>query len=70
VALLVARGMTNREIAEALSITEGTTEIHVVHILNKLGFRSRTQVAAWAAQHHLLDDVHLEPGGDHAAFSR
>jgi DNA-binding NarL/FixJ family response regulator len=48
VAALLARGMTNRDIAGALVITEGTAEVHVKHILGKLGLKSRAQVAAWA----------------------
>ncbi len=50
VAGLVARGWSNRDIADALVITEGTAEVHVKHILGKLGFKSRFQVAAWAAR--------------------
>src|SRR5262249_20578552 len=50
VARLVAVGQTNREIAGALGITEGTGEVHVKHLLSKLGFRSRAQVAAWFAR--------------------
>jgi non-specific serine/threonine protein kinase len=50
VASLVAQGRSNREIAAALTITERTAENHVEHILAKLGFRSRAQVAVWAAQ--------------------
>ena len=53
VAGLVARGLSNREIADALVITEGTAEVHVKHILSKLGFKSRSQVAVWAAQQGL-----------------
>jgi DNA-binding NarL/FixJ family response regulator len=53
VAALVARGLTNRQIADALVIAEGTAGIHVDHILNKLGFHSRTEVAVWAGQHDL-----------------
>jgi len=53
VAGLVARGMSNREIAQALVITEGTAEVHVKHILSKLGLRSRYQIAAWAAGQQL-----------------
>jgi DNA-binding CsgD family transcriptional regulator len=49
VARLLAAGRSNREIADTLVITEGTVEVHVKHILSKLGFRSRAQVAAWAA---------------------
>jgi non-specific serine/threonine protein kinase len=44
----VARGMTNREVAAALFIAEKTVEMHVSNCLNKLGFRSRTQLAGWA----------------------
>ena len=47
---LVARGLSNRDIAEALVISEGTAEVHVKHILSKLGFKSRHQVAVWAAR--------------------
>lgn len=47
VAELVAEGMTNRAIAERLVIAQRTVEGHVDHILAKLGFTSRTQVAAW-----------------------
>lgn len=47
VARLVARGQTNREIARVLFITERTAANHVQHIFNKLGFSSRSQVAAW-----------------------
>jgi DNA-binding CsgD family transcriptional regulator len=53
VALLLAAGRSNREIADALVITEGTVEVHVKHILSKLGLRSRAQVAAWASDERL-----------------
>jgi DNA-binding CsgD family transcriptional regulator len=53
VARLLASGCSNREIADALIISEGTVEVHVKHILSKLGFRSRAQVAAWAANQSL-----------------
>jgi DNA-binding CsgD family transcriptional regulator len=53
VARLLAAGRTNREIADALVITEGTVEVHVKHILSKLGLRSRSQVAAWASDERL-----------------
>jgi non-specific serine/threonine protein kinase len=44
---LVVRGMTDREIAAELVISQRTAESHVQHILTKLGFRSRAQIAAW-----------------------
>lgn len=47
VAQLVSEGMTNREIASKLVISQRTAEAHVDHILAKLGFRARTQIAAW-----------------------
>jgi non-specific serine/threonine protein kinase len=50
VAALVARGMTNKDIAAELVISQRTAEAHIEHILNKLGFTSRTQIAAWAVQ--------------------
>ncbi len=56
VAILIARGLTNRQIAERLVITERTAETHVQHILNKLGINSRAQIAAWAATHGLHRD--------------
>jgi DNA-binding CsgD family transcriptional regulator len=52
----VAVGLSNREIAELLVLSERTVETHVQHILTKLGFRSRTQIAAWAAIDGLRDD--------------
>jgi DNA-binding NarL/FixJ family response regulator len=45
VALLLVRGATDKEIAQALTITEGTAGLHVHHVLAKLGLRSRAQVA-------------------------
>jgi non-specific serine/threonine protein kinase len=49
VARLVTQGLSNREVGKALAISERTVDAHVQHILNKLGFNSRTQVAAWVA---------------------
>ncbi|WAZ21530.1 LuxR C-terminal-related transcriptional regulator [Streptomyces cinnabarinus] len=47
VAALVARGLTNRQIAESLVIAQRTAEGHVERILVKLGFSKRSQLAAW-----------------------
>jgi predicted ATPase/DNA-binding CsgD family transcriptional regulator len=49
VAELVALGLTNREIADRLLLSERTVEWHVEEILNKLGFSTRSQIAAWVA---------------------
>lgn len=54
IAILLARGQTtNREIAKALVITEGTAANYVQRVLNRLELRTRAQVAAWSAEHHL-----------------
>lgn len=50
IAVLVAEGLPNRDIAARLLISKRTAESHVGHILNKLGFGNRTQIAAWIAQ--------------------
>jgi DNA-binding CsgD family transcriptional regulator len=54
VAALVAQGRTNRQIGEALVITEGTARVHVEHILAKLGLHSRAQLAGWAVARGLF----------------
>jgi ATP/maltotriose-dependent transcriptional regulator MalT len=53
VAALIARGLTNRQIAEELVISERTASTHVTNILGKLGFATRAQVAAWAGEQGL-----------------
>jgi predicted ATPase/DNA-binding CsgD family transcriptional regulator len=58
VAALVARGMTNRQIAADLVITEGTAANHVKHILARLTLDSRVQIATWAI-HHGLNQTRL-----------
>jgi DNA-binding CsgD family transcriptional regulator len=56
VARLIARGLSNRQIAEALIISERTADSHVYRVLNKLGFTSRSQIAVWAVRHGLGDE--------------
>jgi len=55
VSRLIGMGLSNREIAETLVIAERTAEAHVTHVLNKLGLRSRAQVAVWAVEHGLAN---------------
>jgi non-specific serine/threonine protein kinase len=50
VARLVARGLSNRDIAESFVLSERTVESHVQHILTKLSFTSRAEIAAWAVR--------------------
>jgi non-specific serine/threonine protein kinase len=54
VAILVARELTNRQIASELTLSERTVETHVRNILSKLGLRSRAQLAPWLTEQGLL----------------
>lgn len=51
---MVVAGLTNKQIAERLFIAERTAEGHVERIRNKLGVRSRTEVATWAVAHGVV----------------
>lgn len=51
---LVARGYTNKQIAEGLSMSEKTARNHVSHILEKLGLTRRSEAAAYAVEHNLV----------------
>lgn len=48
---LIAQGMNNREISEALSVTVSTVKTHIEHILAKLQATDRVQAAVWAVRH-------------------
>jgi DNA-binding CsgD family transcriptional regulator len=51
VAVLIARGRSNREMADEPVIGERSAETHMTHALAKLGLRSRSQVAVWVLEH-------------------
>ena len=51
---LIAKGETNTEISDILSISPHTVKSHVIHIFNKLGVNDRTQAAVWATRHKLV----------------
>jgi non-specific serine/threonine protein kinase len=53
VASLVAEGLSNKRIAERLVLSERTAEMHVAHVLRKLGYTTRAQITAWAIRHGL-----------------
>ena len=53
VAVLIAEGCSDRQIAERLTITEGTAGAHVSHILARLGFHTRSEIAAWLVRNQL-----------------
>ncbi len=50
IAVLIAQGKSNREIADKLVISETTVERHIANIFSKLGFNSRTQIAVWSVE--------------------
>jgi DNA-binding NarL/FixJ family response regulator len=51
VVIFVTRGLSNRQIAESLVISEATAIRHISNILAKLGMTSRAQIAVWAVSH-------------------
>lgn len=51
----IAEGRTNREIADALHLSEKTIRNHVSAMLHKLSLASRARAAAYAARHHIED---------------
>ena len=56
---LVAQGRSNRDIAEALVISEKTAKAHVSNILGKLGLDDRTQMAVYAIKHGFVNPDQL-----------
>jgi DNA-binding NarL/FixJ family response regulator len=58
---MIAKGYTNREIAETLHITVGTAQVHIHNILNKLASANRTQAVAAARRLGLIDDDEEQP---------
>jgi two-component system response regulator DevR len=57
VLILVSEGKTNREIAKALFLGEGTVRNYVSSILSKLGVNNRAEAAAYAVQHNLREYI-------------
>ena len=55
VAVLIAQGLTSKEVGRRLFIERATVDTHVQHIYNKLGFDSRPQLAVWLVEHGLLE---------------
>jgi predicted ATPase/DNA-binding CsgD family transcriptional regulator len=55
VAALIVQGLTNRQIAEQLSVTERAVAAHVEHILDKLGVSNRAQIAVWGYAQGLVE---------------
>jgi serine/threonine-protein kinase PknK len=57
IAELVALGRSNQEVADELVLSRRTVEAHVQHLMAKLGFNSRSQVAAWVAHQNAARDL-------------
>ena len=55
VARLIADGMSNKQIGARLFISEATVASHVRHIMDKLGFNSRSQIAVWVGSAALAE---------------
>ncbi|HEU5300123.1 MAG TPA: LuxR C-terminal-related transcriptional regulator [bacterium] len=55
IARAISRGLTNRQIADDLGVSERTVDAHVQNIRNKLGMERRTQIASWASTHPRTD---------------
>ena len=64
VAELVARGLSNKEIARVLVLSPRTAEGHVARLLDKLGFESRARVAAWVAERRAAGGWTSPPSAD------
>ena len=54
VLILIANGLSNREIADTLAISESTVENHIYHIYTKLGISNRAQAVAYAFQSKII----------------
>ena len=54
VVALITRGLSNRQIAERLVISERTADRHVSNILTKLGLATRSQISAWTSERRIL----------------
>ena len=67
VARLIAAGRSNKDIAAQLVISQRTAENHVEHILTKLGFTARAEVAAWATASQPADEGRLAARGVQAS---
>jgi non-specific serine/threonine protein kinase len=62
VAELVAQGLSNAAVARELFLSPATVASHVSHILEKLGFSSRVEIAAWVVEIRLRGQTTEEPG--------
>jgi DNA-binding CsgD family transcriptional regulator len=66
VAICLAEGLSNADIAQRLTITEGTVANHIEQILRRLGLSSRTQIAVWTVERGLFRSDYEEPADERA----
>jgi len=57
VVALVARGLTNRDIAQALYLSHWTVKRHIARVLKKLGMATRVELAVWYDRHHSAQET-------------
>jgi non-specific serine/threonine protein kinase len=62
VAELVAQGLSNAAVARRLHLSPATIASHVSHILEKLGFSSRVEIAGWVVERRLSQESSGPPG--------
>jgi DNA-binding NarL/FixJ family response regulator len=62
VAELVARGLSNATVARELYLSPATVATHISHVLEKLGFSSRVEIAAWIVERRLRQEAGGPPG--------
>ena len=63
---LLARGHTNRQIADRLVITPKTAANHIAHVYTKIGVSSRAAATLFASRHGLVGAFETEPPPDHS----
>ena len=55
VLMLIAQGLSDKSIANELTVSKATVRYHITNILTKLDFTSRTQIATWVIEKRLLE---------------
>jgi len=57
IAALVAEGLSNPDIAAQLFVSRRTVSAHITHILTKLDFSNRVELAVWATRQRIIDQI-------------
>jgi DNA-binding NarL/FixJ family response regulator len=64
----ITKGLSNKVIAQTLSLSDGTVKVHISNILSKLHVTSRTEAALWAVQMGLEQGIYSHPGQPHPDY--